>query len=151
MVIAIGCDHAGVELKALIHGLLKSEGIEVRDVGTSGKESVDYPDYGSKAAEAVSKGQVDGAVLICGSGIGMSIVANKYKNVRAALCHDVFTAKMSREHNNANVLVMGSRIITEEAAAEILKVWLHTKFEGGRHELRLKKISKIEDSIEFKT
>ncbi|MBF0567886.1 MAG: ribose 5-phosphate isomerase B [Nitrospirae bacterium] len=151
MVIAIGCDHAGVELKAQICGLLKSEGIEVRDVGTDSKASVDYPDYGAKAAEAVSRGQVDAAVLICGSGIGMSIVANKYKHVRAALCHDAFTAKMSRQHNNANVLVMGSRVITEELAAEILKAWLHSEYEGGRHEQRLNKISEIEESIESKT
>jgi ribose 5-phosphate isomerase B len=147
MVIAIGCDHAGVELKGQITELLKGEGVEVKDVGTNSEASVDYPDYGAKAAEAVSKGQVDRAVLICGSGIGMSIVANKYKNVRAALCHDVFTAKVSREHNDANVLVMGSRVITEDLAVEILKAWLHTKYEGGRHEKRLKKISKIEESI----
>ncbi|MEO5361513.1 MAG: ribose 5-phosphate isomerase B [Nitrospirota bacterium] len=146
--IAIGCDHAGVELKAQLSVLLKSEGIEVKDVGTNSGASVDYPDYGSKAAAAVSKGQVDRAILICGTGIGMSIVANKYRNVRAALCHDVYTARMSREHNNANVLVIGSRLTTPEAASEILKTWLHTNYEGGRHEERLKKISKIEESFE---
>lgn len=151
MVIAIGCDHAGVELKVQICGLLEREGIEVKDVGTHSKASVDYPDYGAKAAEAVSKGLVDAAVLICGSGIGMSIVANKYKNVRAALCHDVYTAQMSRQHNNANVLVIGSRVAAVESAVEILKTWLHTKYEGGRHEIRLQKISKIEESLESKT
>ncbi|MCG6552973.1 MAG: ribose 5-phosphate isomerase B [Candidatus Magnetominusculus sp. LBB02] len=148
MVIAVGCDHAGVELKGQISGLLRGEGIEVRDVGTNSSASVDYPDYGAKAAEAVSKGQVDRAVLICGSGIGMSIVANKYKNVRAALCHDVVTARLCRQHNDANILVIGSRVIAEELAAEILKTWLYTKYEGGRHDARLKKISKIEESIE---
>jgi ribose 5-phosphate isomerase B len=151
MVIAIGCDHAGVELKRQLSGLLKDEGIEVMDVGTNGTASVDYPDYGAVAAGAVSKGQVDAAVLICGTGIGMSIVANKFKGVRAALCRDVYTARMSREHNDANVLVIGSRVVMEDSAEDILRAWLHTKYEGGRHDERLKKISIIEGSIELKT
>ncbi|MBF0318844.1 MAG: ribose 5-phosphate isomerase B [Nitrospirae bacterium] len=151
MVVAIGCDHAGVELKRQISWLLKGEGIEVMDVGTNSAESVDYPDYGAVAAEAVSNGQADAAVLICGTGIGMSIVANKFKNVRAALCRDVYTAKMSREHNDANVLVIGSRVTPGELTEDILKAWLHTKYEGGRHDERLKKISMIEGTIELKT
>ena len=114
------------------------------------KDSVDYPDYGAKVSEAVSKGAMDRGILICGTGIGMSIVANRYPRVRAALCHDHFTAQMSREHNDANILVMGERVIGKGVALEIVKTWIETAFAGGRHQLRLDKITNIEKTVAAK-
>jgi ribose 5-phosphate isomerase B len=148
MKLAIGCDHGGFELKEEILKFIKTvANIEVSDLGPAGKESVDYPDYGKKVSEAVSKGSMDRGILICGTGIGMSIVANRYPKVRAALCHDHFTAQMSRLHNDANVLVMGERVIGKGVALEIVKTWLETEFEGGRHRKRLDKIQEIETAI----
>jgi ribose 5-phosphate isomerase B len=139
--LAIGSDHGGLELKhEVVHYLRTLKNIEVSDFGTATKDSVDYPDYGKKVAEAVTNGTVDRGILICGTGIGMSIVANRYPKVRAALCHDHFTAQMSREHNDANILVMGERVIGKGVALEIVKTWLETEFAGGRHQLRLNKI-----------
>ncbi len=144
MKLAIGADHGGWELKQYIIDLLKKNGvIEVSDYGTSGPNSVDYPDYGKKVAEAVSNGVVDRGILICGTGIGMSIVANRFPKVRAALCHDHFTAKMSRQHNDAKVLVMGERVLGKGVAGEIVQTWIETAFEGGRHQLRLDKIGQL--------
>jgi ribose 5-phosphate isomerase B len=141
MKLAIGADHGGLELKQeVVHYLRSLQNIEVFDFGTATKDSVDYPDYGKKVSEAVTDGSVDRGILICGTGIGMSIVANRYPKVRAALCHDHFTALMSREHNDANVLVMGERVIGKGVALEIVKTWLETEFAGGRHQLRLNKI-----------
>jgi ribose 5-phosphate isomerase B len=141
MRLAIGCDHGGVELKEEVLKFIKTVGnIEVTDFGTATKDSVDYPDYGKKVSEAVTNGTADRGILICGTGIGMSIVANRFPKVRAALCHDHFTAQMSREHNDANVLVMGERVIGKGVALEIVKTWLETEFAGGRHQLRLNKI-----------
>jgi ribose 5-phosphate isomerase B len=141
MKLAIGADHGGLELKQeVVHYLRTLKNIEVSDFGTATKDSVDYPDYGKKVAEAVTNGTVDRGILICGTGIGMSIVANRYPKVRAALCHDHFTAQMSREHNDANILVMGERVIGKGVALEIVKTWLETEFAGGRHQLRLNKI-----------
>jgi len=148
MKIAVGCDHAGVELKREIVSLLKKAGAEALDFGTDDETSVDYPDFAAKVSAVVSKGEVARGVLICGTGLGMCITANKFKNVRAALCHDVYTARMSRLHNDANILVMGGRVIGKGLAAEILDVWLNTAYEGGRHDGRLKKISDIEESNE---
>jgi ribose 5-phosphate isomerase B len=146
--LAIGCDHGGFELKEEILKFLKTvANIKVSDLGPAGKESVDYPDYGAKVSEAVSSGATDRGILICGTGIGMSIVANRYPNVRAALCHDHFTAQMSREHNDANILVMGERVIGKGVALEIVKTWLDTAFAGGRHRKRLDKITDIEKSL----
>jgi ribose 5-phosphate isomerase B len=146
--LAIGCDHGGFELKEEILKFIKTvANIQVSDFGPAGKESVDYPDYGAKVSEAVSKGTMDRGILICGTGIGMSIVANRYPRVRAALCHDHFTAQMSREHNDANVLVMGERVTGKGVALEIVKTWLDTAFAGGRHQKRLDKITTIEKSI----
>ncbi|MBI4824726.1 MAG: ribose 5-phosphate isomerase B [Nitrospirae bacterium] len=145
MKVAIGCDHAGIEMKEEISGLLKDMGVELVDMGTSTPESVDYPDFGEKVAEAVSKGMFERGVLICGTGIGMSIVANKFPRIRASLCNDLFTAKMSRLHNDANILVIGGRIVGKGLAREIAKVWFETPFESGRHLQRLKKISLIEE------
>jgi len=150
MKIAVGCDHAGVELKREILALLKKAGAETLDFGANDETSVDYPDFGAKVAAAVSKGELARGVLICGTGLGMCIVANKFKGVRAALCHDVYTAEMSRRHNDANILVMGGRVIGKALAAEILDVWLKTPYEGGRHDRRLKKITDIEESNEIR-
>jgi len=141
MKLAIGADHGGLELKQeIIQFLSTIKGVEVVDFGTATRDSVDYPDYGKKVAEAVTNGTVERGILICGTGIGMSIVANRYPKVRAALCHDHFTAQMSREHNDANVLVMGERVIGRGVACDIVKTWLETEFAGGRHQLRLNKI-----------
>jgi ribose 5-phosphate isomerase B len=146
--LAIGADHGGVELKQEIVKFLQSvKNIEVSDYGTSTRDSVDYPDYGRTVSEAVSQGTVDRGILICGTGIGMSIVANRFPRVRAALCHDNFTARMSRLHNDANVLVMGERVIGRGVALDIVKAWLETEFEGSRHQRRLDKIREIEASI----
>jgi ribose 5-phosphate isomerase B len=145
MKIAIGSDHAGVELKSELVQLLKDMGSDVLDVGTNTSESVDYPDFGDKVSAAVSTGEVDRGVLICGTGIGMSIVANKFRNVRAALCAEPFSARMSRLHNDSNILVIGGRVTGVELAKDITRVWMETPFEGGRHENRLKKITLIEE------
>ena len=148
MKLAIGADHGGVELKQEIVKFLQSvKNIEVSDYGTTTRDSVDYPDYGRTVSEAVSQGTVDRGILICGTGIGMSIVANRFPRVRAALCHDNFTARMSRLHNDANVLVMGERVIGRGVALDIVKAWLETEFEGSRHQRRLDKIREIEASI----
>jgi ribose 5-phosphate isomerase B len=144
MKIAIASDHAGVDLKSNIIQLLHQLQHELIDFGVHNRDSVDYPDYGIPVAEAVSEGKVDRGVLICGTGIGMSIVANKFSQVRAALCYDTFTAKISRLHNDANILVLGGRILDNNKAQEIVRLWLTTGFDGGRHERRLKKIEEIE-------
>ena len=144
MKLAIGCDHGGFELKEEILKFLKTiSNIQVSDLGPAGKDSVDYPDFGAKVSEAVSKGAMDRGILVCGTGIGMSIVANRFPGVRAALCHDHFTAQMSREHNDANLLVMGERVIGKGVALEMVKTWLDTEFAGGRHQKRLDKITDI--------
>jgi len=150
MRIAIGSDHAGLELKLEIISVLKGLGHECTDYGTDTPQSVDYPDFGEKVSEAVSSGTVERGILICGTGIGMSIVANKFANVRAALCNELFSAKMSRLHNDANILVLGGRIIGKDLAKEIVRTWLTTPFEGGRHDNRLKRIHLIEDKMLMK-
>lgn len=147
MKIAIGCDHAGLELKKEIISVLNDLFIEFIDYGTYSPESVDYPDIGEKVSEAVSSGKIDRGILICGTGIGMSIVANKFPGVRASLCNELFTAKMSRLHNDANVLVLGGRIVGKDLAKEIVRTWVNTLFEGERHCTRLNKIKKIEDRL----
>jgi ribose 5-phosphate isomerase B len=147
MKIAIGCDHAGLELKNEIIKLLSGLGIDCIDYGTNTPESVDYPDFGEKVSEAVSSGEIERGILICGTGIGMSIVANKFPGIRASLCNDLFTAQMSRRHNDANVLVIGGRIVGKDLAKEIVKTWVNTPFDGSRHVNRLKKITLIEDRL----
>jgi ribose 5-phosphate isomerase B len=148
MKVVISCDHGGWELKSDIVAFLKSvANIEIIDYGTMNGDSVDYPDYAKKVSEAVALGGVDRGILICGTGIGMPIVANRYPNIRAALCNDLFSAKMSRLHNDANVLVLGGRVIGKGLAREIVRTWLDTEFEGGRHQKRLDKIREIERSI----
>jgi len=147
MKIGIGCDHAGLELKNEIIRLLSGLGIECIDYGTNRPESVDYPDFGEKVSEAVSSGKIDRGILICGTGIGMSIVANKFPRVRASLCNDLFTAQMSRRHNDANILVLGGRIVGTDLAKEIVMTWMNTLFEGERHSKRIKKITLIEERL----
>ena len=145
MKIAIASDHAGVDLKTNIVRYLKQLQHELTDFGVHNRDSADYPDYGIPVAEAVSEGKAERGVLICGTGIGMSIVANKFPHVRAALCYDKFTAEISRLHNDANVLVLGGRVLESTKALDILKLWLTTGFEGGRHARRVKKIEEIEN------
>ena len=146
--IAIASDHTGRELKEDIKVFLKELGFDnVVDMGSNGNESVDYPDYGIPVAEKVSRGELEQGILICGTGIGMSIVANKFPNVRAALVNDVYSARMAKEHNNANILVIGGRIAGKGLAREMVKTWLGTKFEGGRHQRRLDKIREIEKGM----
>ncbi|MEK7841601.1 MAG: ribose 5-phosphate isomerase B [Deltaproteobacteria bacterium] len=146
--IAIASDHTGRELKEDIKVFLKELGFDnVVDMGSNGNESVDYPDYGIPVAEKVSRGELENGILICGTGIGMSIVANKFPNVRAALVNDVYSARMAKEHNNANILVIGGRIAGKGLAREMVKTWLGTKFEGGRHQRRLDKIREIEKGM----
>jgi ribose 5-phosphate isomerase B len=147
MKVAIGCDHAGVEMKNQITPLLEELGIEWQDFGTKSEESCDYPEYGEKVSEAISNGTMERGILICGTGIGMSIVANKFPGVRAALCSEDYSAKMSRLHNDANVLVLPGRIIDGNTARDIVKTWFKTDFEGGRHQRRLDKITEIESRI----
>ncbi len=137
--IIIGCDHAAFQLKEQVKGFLDKKGIAVEDVGTYGEASVDYPDFAVKVSRGVSTGNYQRGILICGTGIGMSMVANKFPHVRAALCNDLFSAIMSRRHNDANILVMGGRVIGVTLAEEILNAWLETPFEGGRHQIRLDK------------
>jgi len=146
--IAIASDHTGRELKEDIKVFLKELGIgNSVDMGSNGNESVDYPDYGIPVAEKVSRGELEKGILICGTGIGMSIVANKFPNVRAALVNDVYSARMAKEHNNANILVIGGRIAGKGLAREMVKTWLGAKFEGGRHQRRLDKIREIEKGM----
>lgn len=147
MKIAIGSDHAGFELKRDLCDFIKGLGHEISDLGTNSTCSVDYPDYAEAVANSVSQGIYDRGILICGTGIGMSIVANKFKNIRAALCNDIYTAKMSRLHNDANILCMGSRVIGKGLAMEIVKTWLETDFEGDRHAKRIEKINFIERKV----
>ena len=144
MKIALGADHAGYELKDKIRLHLQKQGFDVRDEGTSSAESVDYPDFARAVAHDVSEQRADLGILVCGSGIGMAITANKIDGIRAANVSSEYEAQMSREHNNANVLALGARIINVDAAFRIVDKWLTTQFAGGRHERRVKKIMAIE-------
>jgi ribose 5-phosphate isomerase B len=145
--IVIGSDHGGIALKEAVREFLTQRNLEVHDVGTNNLESVDYPDFGEKVAGMVSRGEAELGVLICGTGIGMSIVANKFPGVRAALTTDEFMARMAKEHNNANVIVLGGRVITEDLAIKMVAAWLDGTYEGGRHQKRLDKIARIEKQI----
>jgi len=148
--IAIASDHGGFDLKESIIAHLLNTGWQVDDLGPHNGESVDYPDYGIKLAEAVSEKKVTRGIVICGTGIGMSIVVNRYPGIRGTLCADLFTAKLCREHNDSNILIMGGRVIGKGLAAEIVTTWLNTPFEGGRHQRRLDKINQIDASIKSK-
>ena len=142
MKIAIGADHGGKKKKNNIIDLLKNKGYEVKDFGTYSNESCDYPEFAKKVAESVANGNFDRGILICGTGIGMSIVANKFKGIRAALCSDTFSAKATREHNNSNILCMGARVISFEKAEEITRIWLETEF--SQEERHIRRINMIE-------
>lgn len=145
MKLLIASDHGGFALKARIVDFLRKRKVHVEDLGTDSDGSVDYPDYAIKVADRVSHGHADAGVLVCGTGIGMCIVANKFKNVRAAVVSDPYSAKMAKEHNNANILCVGGRVLEENGKAEeILAAWLDAKYEGGRHDRRLDKIKEIE-------
>jgi ribose 5-phosphate isomerase B len=147
MKIAIASDHAGFHLKEEVKKVLEALAVAYEDLGTQNTESVDYPDYARRVAKAVQSG--DRGILCCGTGIGMSIAANKFKGVRAAVCNDTFTAQMSREHNDANILILGGRILNDigEISA-IVRTWLQTEFQGGRHQRRLNQIARFEEQKE---
>ncbi len=140
MKLAIGSDHAGFMLKETIKTQLSSDGHEIADLGCYSADSVDYPDYGFAVARAVACGEVEKGILVCSTGIGMSMTANKVAGVRAALCHDLFTAEMSRRHNDANILVLGAKCVDSRLGTEIVETWIATAFEGGRHQRRVDKI-----------
>jgi len=142
--IIIGCDHAAYPLKEKVKEYLAGRGIDVEDVGTDSEKSVDYPEFGKKVASMVSNSNFKRGILLCGTGIGMSMVANKFSHVRAALCTEPFSAEMSRRHNDSNVLVMGGRMTRETLALEIVRVWLETPFDGGRHQERLNQFDTID-------
>ena len=144
MKVAIASDHGGINLREEIKSLMDEMGIEFEDFGCDCKTSVDYPDYALPVAEKVAKGEFDKGILICGTGIGMSIAANKVKGIRCALVHDVFTAKVTREHNDSNMIAMGERVIGPGLAREIARTWLTSEFEGGRHANRVNKITEYE-------
>jgi ribose 5-phosphate isomerase B len=141
VVVAIASDHAGVELKALVKGELEGLGFAVSDLGTQGTNSVDYPDFADAVAAALVEKKASQGVVICGTGIGISIAANRHRHVRAALCHDATSARLSRQHNDANVLALGARLIGPEAARDCVRIFFSTAFEGGRHQRRIDKLS----------
>ena len=146
MKITIGSDHGAVELKEEVKKVLAEfEGVEVKDVGTFGTASIDYPDIAEKVCADVVSGAADRGIVLCGTGLGISIASNKIKGIRCALCNDVYSARMSREHNNANVLAMGGRVTGFGPAGEIVRVWMTTDFAGGRHARRVDKIMALED------
>lgn len=140
MKLIIGSDHAGYQMKEKVIAHLRQRGVEVEDVGTQSEESVDYTDFGKKVASKVSDASFDRGILICGTGLGMSMVANRFRGVRAALANDLFSAIMSRRHNDSNVLAMGGRLIGDTLALQLVDTWLDTPFEGGRHQRRLEKM-----------
>jgi ribose 5-phosphate isomerase B len=144
MKIAIGSDHRGYEVKRRVITVVQKLGHEVLDMGPHGRDSVDYPDFAFQVATAVSEGRADRGILICGTGIGMCIAANKVRNVRAAPCHDSITAEMSRRHNDANVLCLSADLLGEELIDRMVRIWLETEFESGRHARRVEKITRFE-------
>jgi ribose 5-phosphate isomerase B len=147
--IVIASDHGGLELKEEIKGLLSETGVSCQDLGPCDGTSVDYPDFGELVARQVSEGSAQLGILVCGTGIGMSIVANKFPGVRAALATDVFMATMAKEHNNANILVLGGRVIDGATARAMVTAWLDTEFAGGRHQARLDKIAALESELKL--
>ena len=145
--IAIASDHGGFYLKKSVIAHLENDSWEIDDLGTSNEDSVDYPDYGVKLAESIISKNVERGIVICGTGVGMSIVVNRFPGIRGTLCSDVYIAKMCREHNDSNILIMGGRVIGEGLAFEIVDTWLSTAFEGGRHQRRLDKINEIDVNL----
>ena len=144
MKIALGCDHGGLEHKNAIGEFLKEQGFEVVDFGIYEQVSVDYPDIATPLCQSIQKGETERGILVCGTGIGMSIAANKYKGIRAAACSEHFSAKFTRLHNNSNILCLGGRVIGVGTALELAELFVNTEFEGGRHQKRVDKISEIE-------
>lgn len=144
MRIAIGCDHGGFELKEAVRGYLEENAIEYEDFGTFSTDSVDYAPIAAKAAHAVADGKADFGVIICSTGLGVSMAANKVKGIRAAVCTNEFCAEMTRRHNNANVLCMGGKVVDRETALRLLDIFLHTGFDGGRHQRRIDQIAQVE-------
>lgn len=145
--IVLGSDHGGLALKDAVKELLQERGIVFEDCGTDNGDSVDYPDFGEKVARRVSTGAAEKGILVCGTGIGMSIVANKFPHVRAALVTDGFMARMAKEHNNANILVLGGRVLDDVKAKKMVAIWLDASYEGGRHQGRLDKIETLERDL----
>ncbi len=145
--IAIGCDHAGYELKCEVEKYLTEKGIEFADVGTDSSESVHYPLYAEKVCELVKNGEAEYGILICGTGIGMSMAANKVKGIRAAVCSDEFSTEFTRRHNNANVMCIGARVLETEKAIALVDIFLNSPFEGGKHKTRIDMIADIENGI----
>ena len=145
MKLAIGCDHGGFELKEAVRGYLEEHNITYEDFGAYSTDSVDYAPIAAKAAQCVASGQADYGVLICSTGIGISIAANKVKGIRAALCTNEFCAEMTRRHNNANILCMGGKVVDKATALKLVDIFLHTEFEGGRHQRRIDQIAQIEN------
>lgn len=145
--LAIASDHAGFELKENVVAYLRAKGVEFEDYGPVNSDRVDYPDYGIQVAKAILDKKVERGIVICGTGVGMSIVVNRFPGIRGALCSDLFTTKMCREHNDSNILIMGARVIGMGLAEEIVKTWLETPFEGGRHQKRLDKIEEIDRTL----
>lgn len=143
-IIAVASDHGGVDLKNAVIATLRDHKIDFKDLGTNGSASVDYPDFAAKVARAVATGEAKAGILICGTGIGMSIAANKIPGIRAALVHDEFTAQMAAEHNDANILVLGGRVLSAEQGVRLVNIWLSSRYEGGRHQQRLDKIANLE-------
>ena len=144
--IAIASDHGGFSLKVDIVSFLNELGYEVKDMGPKNQKSVDYPDYGIRIAQAVTTNTNSRGIVICGTGIGMSIIVNRFPGIRGTLCSDLYTAKLCRKHNDSNILIMGGRVVGHGLAREIVKVWLSTPFEGGRHQKRLDKINQFDRS-----
>jgi len=148
--LAIASDHAGFELKESIIAYLHDKGVELEDFGPENTDRVDYPDYGISIAQAIQEKKVDRGIVICGTGVGMSIVVNRFPGIRGTLCADLYTTKMCREHNDSNILIMGGRVIGKGLAEEIVTMWLDTPFAGGRHQKRLDKIEDIDRKLESK-
>lgn len=144
MKVAIGCDHGGIDLKETVIATLREMNIDAEDMGTHDRNSCDYPDFADKVARAVASGQCQQGVLICGTGLGMSIAANKVQGIRAALCNEVFSARMARAHNDANVLCLGARVVGSGVAQEIVRAYFSEPFEGGRHARRVEKIAALD-------
>ena len=148
--IAIASDHGGFDLKESVIYSMREKGLEIDDLGPSNDDSVDYPDYGIKLAQVIVEQKVERGIVICGTGVGMSIVVNRFPGIRGTLCSDTYTAKMCREHNDSNILIMGGRVISKDLALEIVMIWLKTEYEGGRHQRRLDKINEINANLKFK-
>lgn len=146
MKIAIGCDHTAIDLKETIKKHLQDKGHEVEDVGTYSKESCDYPLYGFKVADKIKNGEAERGVLICGTGVGISLAANKVKGIRAVVCSEPYTAKMARMHNNAQIVAMGARVVSDGLATDIVDAFMNAEFEGGRHQRRVDILSRIEET-----